>query len=360
MLLLTTQMIGFGLAGLVYNLLVRPTAMLWPSTLTVVTLLNALHGEGELTAKRMRFFYMAFIAIFFYQFLPALFAPALTSMAFLCFVDNSSPTLRALGSAYTGFGLLNISLDWSVIGATGGLFTPFWSSLNYFGGLAGSMYVVQPILYFSNWWDSLSFATPIGSELYTSDYQTFNVTAVIKPDLSLDEAAWESSRPILLNPHFALTYGVSFAVLTSAITSVLLWHWDTIKEAFGSRTQAADPHVQMLERNYPMVPNRWYAWTGGLTFAASVYLVLFYPLQLPVWGLLLANIISIIFLVPCGVITATANVTIGLNVVTEFVAGLLLPGLPIANITFKCFGYMSLAQALGLIGDLKLGVCSCP
>lgn len=253
--------------------------------------------------------------------------------------------------------MLNLSFDWSVIGSTGGLFTPFWASLNYFAGFAGSMYLIQPFLYFTNFWDSLSFGQPIGSQLYNSKYEQFNVSAVINSDLSLDESAWESNKPILLNPHFAITYGVSFGVLTSAITSVILWHWSDIKGAFGARSQSVDPHVQILERNYPMVPNKWYIWLGGITFAASIYLVVVYPLQLPVWGLFLANIISVIFLVPCGIISATANVTIGLNVVTEFVAGFLMPGRPIANIVFKCFGYMSLTQALSLVGDLKLGLC---
>lgn len=100
LLLLTTQMLGFGLAGLVYNLLVRPTAMVWPATLTVVSLMNALHGEGPLTQQRLRLFALATVGIFGWQFFPALIAPGLTSFAVLCVIDNRSSVLRALGSAY--------------------------------------------------------------------------------------------------------------------------------------------------------------------------------------------------------------------------------------------------------------------
>ena len=84
MLLLTTQMIGahsrplstdhagFGLSGLVYDVLVRPTAMLWPSTLVIYTLLDTLHhskealrdGRVSLTAQRLRFFSIAFLGMF--------------------------------------------------------------------------------------------------------------------------------------------------------------------------------------------------------------------------------------------------------------------------------------------------------
>lgn len=45
----------------------------------------------------------------------------------------------------------------------------------------------------------------------------------------------------------------------------------------------------------------------------------------------------------------------GLNVITEFVAGYLWPGKPLANVTFKTYGYISMGQALFLVQDFKLG-----
>lgn len=41
--------------------------------------------------------------------------------------------------------------------------------------------------------------------------------------------------------------------------------------------------------------------------------------------------------------------------ITEFVAGYMLPGRPIANVCFKCYGYMAMSQALDLAVDMKLG-----
>lgn len=77
--------------------------MVWPSTLVVITLFNTLHGEADaLMKKRLRFFSIAFLACFTWQFLPAVWAPTLTSIAFLCILDNNSPVMRILGSGYTG------------------------------------------------------------------------------------------------------------------------------------------------------------------------------------------------------------------------------------------------------------------
>lgn len=85
--------------------------MYWPSTLVLVTLFETLHGGAKSslaeTSDRMRYFTYAFIGIFFWQFVPAVVFPTLTSIATLCLVDNESSVLRILGSGYDGFGLLN-------------------------------------------------------------------------------------------------------------------------------------------------------------------------------------------------------------------------------------------------------------
>src|SRR5579859_1022347 len=66
-------------------------------------------------------------------------------------------------------------------------------------------------------------------------------------------------------------------------------------------------------------------------------------------------VMAMVFFVPCGIIQAISNIQIGLNVITEFVAAYALPGKPIANMTFKVYGYMAMYQGLYFTQDLKLG-----
>jgi hypothetical protein len=47
--------------------------------------------------------------------------------------------------------------------------------------------------------------------------------------------------------------------------------------------------------------------------------------------------------------------TPGLNVITEYTMGLIMPGKPIANVCFKVFGYMSMNQSVSFLNDFKLG-----
>jgi membrane-associated phospholipid phosphatase len=74
LLVVTTQMIGFGMAGLCRRFLVWPAALIWPQNLVFCTLLNTLHAEdddgnsGGLT--RYRFFTYVICGAFFWYLLP--------------------------------------------------------------------------------------------------------------------------------------------------------------------------------------------------------------------------------------------------------------------------------------------------
>ncbi|KAK0553947.1 hypothetical protein OC845_000936 [Tilletia horrida] len=334
-LLITTQVLGFGFAGLAQNALVKPPSMIFPSTLVTTSLFYTLHGtsgtarsthpgdtgsassSAALTMRaRLRFFTLIFTATVIYQFFPSMIFPTLSSIAVLCLVDNSKRAFRVMSTA-----------------------------LNFYAGIAITMYIITPILYFANFWDYQSYGeTPISAGLFTTKFTKFNVSGVLAPDNTLDPAKWATERPILLTPFFAFTYGISFAILTSMVTHVILWHWKDMKRALQSNL-SEDVHNRLM-RAYEPVPNSWYIITVSLSLGASVLLV---------WALLLSVAIALIFLLPVGVIKATSDTSIGLNVITEFVAGYLMPGRPIANVAFKCYGYMTMSQSLDLVTDLKLG-----
>ncbi|MCO5577077.1 hypothetical protein L7F22_030899 [Adiantum nelumboides] len=354
-LLLTTQILGFGFAGLAHRLLVVPPAMIWPSTLVTCSLFHTLHAKKSIeTRDRTRFFTLAFGAVLIYQFLPSLFIPTLSSIAILCIFNNQSHVSQVLSSGYKGFGILNISLDWNAIGSSGPLYQPWWAALNFYSGISLMMYIIMPIAYFGfNFWKAKEFPSALNSGLYDSEYKKFDVDSVMDDTNSLDLAKWKEKGPIYLTPFFALTYGISFAILTSMCTHVVLWHWKDFNRAF-FHPESEDAHNRLMKAYQP-VPSSWYILTLVLSMTAAIILVATSPLQLPIWGLFLAVFIGLIFLVPVGLIRAVSDTSIGLNVITEFVAGYLLPGKPIANVTFKCLGYMTLAQALDLVSDLKLG-----
>ncbi|KAK7689483.1 hypothetical protein QCA50_007275 [Cerrena zonata] len=56
---------------------------------------------------------------------------------------------------------------------------------------------------------------------------------------------------------------------------------------------------------------------------------------MPIWALIVALVIALVYVVPVGMIQAVTNRQVGLNVITELVVGYMLPGKPVAMMLFK-------------------------
>jgi hypothetical protein len=73
------------------------------------------------------------------------------------------------------------------------------------------------------------------------------------------------------------------------------------------------------------------------------------------WGILLAIALSVISIIPIGIIQGISGQQIGLNVMSEFLIGLIIPGKLVAVMSFKTLSYIAMQQGLTLVADLKLG-----
>jgi hypothetical protein len=64
LLIISTQCLGYGVAGVLRSVLTYPTKMLYPSVLSITSLIEVLHGEKSETKKRLRVFYIGFSILF--------------------------------------------------------------------------------------------------------------------------------------------------------------------------------------------------------------------------------------------------------------------------------------------------------
>ena len=62
-----SQMIGYGIAGVLRELLVYPTYAFYPTYISVVNLLQSLHFGDALNHKRRKFFWIVFCMIFCWE-----------------------------------------------------------------------------------------------------------------------------------------------------------------------------------------------------------------------------------------------------------------------------------------------------
>jgi OPT family oligopeptide transporter len=83
LVVLCTQLLGFGVAGLSAPWLVEPARIIWPGTLSICALLTTLHSRANAVADgwkvtRLRFFLYATTAAFIWYFFPGLMFVALS------------------------------------------------------------------------------------------------------------------------------------------------------------------------------------------------------------------------------------------------------------------------------------------
>ncbi|EYU18387.1 hypothetical protein MIMGU_mgv1a0036351mg, partial [Erythranthe guttata] len=351
--------LGYGWPALLRKYVVEPAHMWWPGTLVQVSLFRALHEKDEQRMSRAKFFLIALICSFSWYLVPGYIFPTLTSISWVCWTFSKSVTAQQIGSGLRGLGFGALTLDWTAVASflLSPLICPFFAIMNIFAGYVLIIYLVLPIAY---WGFDLYGASkfPIfSSHLFTAQGHKYNISAIVNDKFELDLQSYEEQGRIHLSMFFALTYGFGFATIAATLTHVGCFYGREIYARFRASYKEKDDVHTRLMRRYEDIPSWWFYILLAVTLAASLILCIFLndQVQMPWWGLIFASVISFTFTLPISIITATTNQTPGLNIITEYVMGIIYPGRPIANVCFKTYGYMSMAQAVSFLSDFKLG-----
>ncbi|KAJ0025334.1 hypothetical protein Pint_08531 [Pistacia integerrima] len=358
-LVITTQILGYGWAGALRKYVVDPGEMWWPSSLVQVSLFRALHEIDDNRMSRGKFFLIALTCSFCWYAIPGYIFPTLSTISWVCWVFPNSTLAQQLGSGMHGLGLGAFSLDWSVMDSYLGspLITPFFAIVNVFVGFFLVMYVVTPIAYWGfNLFDARTFPF-FSSHMFNEVGQIYNVSAIVNSDFELDIPAYERQGRIYISMLFALSYGIGFAAIISTLTHVAFFNGRDIYERFQDSTQRKEDIHAKLMMKYEPIPNWWFHSLLVVSLILSLLLCTLMEgdIQLPWWGFVFATGLALIFTLPISIITATTNVSPGLNILTEYLMGIIYPGRPIANVCFKTYAYISMGQAISFLSDLKLG-----
>lgn len=342
LLVLTTQVTGFAFAGAIRRFLVRPAHMIWPSTLVTASLFRSLHAEyvhAEDNGRmgRMKYFLIVTSAMFVYYFFPGFIFPTIGVISWICWIKPDNVLLAQLTGS-NGLGIGTIALDWSAASAyVQPLVTPWFAQVNILIGFIMVVYIMIPWAYYTNLWNSKNYPI-VTAGLFLENGTSYNKSEILI-DKVFDEASYIKYGPMRMDSFFALTYGVGFAGLTATLVHTALYHGREIRERWKSaRAENEDIHSRLM-RVYPEVPDWWYGLLFVLTFGLSLVTCIVWD-YMPWWAVFLAIVIAVIFVLPVGIVQAVTNQQPGLNIVTEYVIGYMLPGHAIANVTFKTYGYI--------------------
>ncbi|TVY83460.1 Sexual differentiation process protein isp4 [Lachnellula suecica] len=364
MLTISTQSIGYGIAGMMRKFLVYPAAMIWPGNLVSVTLMSAMYETetkpdptifGGKIARYRWFAYVA-LAAFVYYFIPGFLAQFLSIFAFATWIAPNNVVVNQLFGGTSGLSLIPITFDWTQISGFIGspLIPPWFAIANTMIGVIVFFIFGASALHYGGAWSS-QFLPMSDSATYDNTGANYNVTRVITSDFTLDVEAYKAYSPLFLSTTFALSYGLSFAAISSLIVYTYLNHGKQIwHQTRNSTTEEPDVHMKMMSK-YREAPTWWYMVLFVLMVALSLVTVLAFKTELTWWAFLLALGISFAFSLPIGIIQAITNTQIGLNVLTEFIFGYIQPGKPLALMIFKTYGYITMSQSLSFVSDMKFG-----
>jgi OPT family oligopeptide transporter len=152
LLTLSSQVIGYSLAGLVRQFLVWPSAMIWPGALVNSALFNTLHknygkrDRGHMT--RERFFVIALACSFMWYWVPGFLFTGLSVFNWVCWAAPNNVVANQLFGTLSGLGMGVITFDWSMIAYIGSpLVQPWWAEANTFISFVLWFWILTPILY---------------------------------------------------------------------------------------------------------------------------------------------------------------------------------------------------------------------
>ncbi|PWY99371.1 OPT-domain-containing protein [Testicularia cyperi] len=356
--ILSCQTIGFGLAGFCRRFLVWPASMIWPQNLVSATILNTLHAEedgADGTMTRFRFFSFISVGAFVIYFVPGYLFTALSSFNWVCWIWPENFHVNLVFGTVTGLGFSILTIDWTQISFIGSpLITPFWAECNLFAGFVIFIWIVAPIMYFTNVWNQ-AYLPFNSSRSWDRFGEPYNISRVIPNGSDLDQAAYESYSPLYLSTTLSLVYLTGFAMLTSVLTHTVLYHGKALKKGFQRvRTEEDDVHAKFM-RHYPETPDWWYAAAFLIALVFGVAMVEVYNTGLPIWAFLVSVLIPVVYILPTGFVYAMTGQAIGTNLIGELIVGYMLPGKPLPNMIFKAYALQGLLGGLQFVQDLKLG-----
>ncbi|THG99979.1 hypothetical protein EW026_g2478 [Hermanssonia centrifuga] len=361
--LIGSQLLGYGYAGLLSDVLVKPTKSFWPATISTANLFQALHYDNQMTSKRVRVFWMIFCVMFVWEIIPQWIFPLLTGVSIFCLANNKSTVFRNIfggASNNEGMGLLSWSFDWNLIGSPC-LYNPIWLQINQDIGIIFT-YILMSAVYYGNLWNAKQF--PFMSQaIFAQDGSQYNQTALLTNG-RFDPVKYQELGPAFFSATNALYLITSNLSLGAVLTHVLLWHWDDLRPFFRSFNpwnriplQVHDPHFEKM-KVYKQIPRWWFYIVLAVAYAIAQATNYTGHSGMPWWTLTVLVIISFIFCALYGMLAATIGFYEFSSSGTGFfqmITAYILPGQPVANMYGALYGQHPMIQGIALLQDLKLG-----
>ena len=372
LLILSTNFLGVGLAGIMRKFAVYPVKAVWPSILPSLALNKALLTPSKKEKingwkiSSYMFFFVTFWASFVYFWIPDYLFQALSYFNWMTWIKPDNVNLAVVTGSIGGLGLNPIpTFDWNYLSALlQPLQVPFFTTACNLLGAFIAFFAILGIWYSNYKWTGY---LPINDNgLYSNTGDPYSVTAIVNEESLFDQEKYNKVGPPFYTAGNLVVYGAFFALYPFHIVYEFGMHYKDMWDACTSFWRVLrnwkkstydgydDPHSKMMSR-FPEVPEWWYLLIVVVSLVLAILCVKVYPAQTPVWGIFFALGINFVFLIPLTTIYARTGFSFGLNVLVELIIGYAIPGNGLALAFIKALGYNIDGQAQNFVNDLKQG-----
>lgn len=286
--ILSTQIIGFSLAGMARKILVEAPSAVWPANLVTATFLTNMHVNENHTANgwrisRYAFFAIVFACSFVWYFFPGYIFQALSYFAWPTWIAPDNATVNQVFGAASGMGLMPITFDWNqVAGYIGSpLIPPASVILTIALSIVVIYWIIVAALYWTNTWYS-KYMPLSSSDSYDRYGEVYNVSKIMNVnELTLDEQAYKNYSPLFMSTTFAISYGMSFASIIATVVHTALFHGEDIMNQIRQK-ERPDVHQRLMRAHYKNIPEWWFLIVFLAAFALSIVTIRCWNTEMPV------------------------------------------------------------------------------
>ncbi|KAK3362177.1 peptide transporter [Lasiosphaeria ovina] len=352
---------GYGVAGIMRPIAVWHVDAVYWSTLPTVKTLQGLHWQSVKDNKPIRWFWIAFGGMAFYEFFPAYIWPWLNSVSIPCLAAMHATGSKAavltnlFGGATNneGLGLFSVSLDWQYI-------TSFQTALPLNLQIHQAVgffvcFIVMLGIYYGNGWGAKSQQF-MSTRLRTAEGAPY-IASTVFVDGVLDEQKLAEYGIPRLTGTFAYSMFIANAAIGALIAHCILFWGGDIFRAFKSAKSGKhdDRHHEYMSKNYKEAPWWWYVAILVFSFVLGLIAVLKTNITLPAWAYIVSLLLGIVIAPFSTILYSRYGNGIATNNLSKMLGGLLMPGRPVGNMYFAAWSHNMIANAVNLSNDLKMG-----
>ncbi|ODV94740.1 hypothetical protein PACTADRAFT_3633 [Pachysolen tannophilus NRRL Y-2460] len=366
---LSSQFLGFGIAGFLRPFFVYDVTAMWPSLLPIVAVNKALmipekkENINGWKISRYMFFLGVFTLSFFYYWIPDYLFNAVSEFSWMTWISPNNLNLENITGFNNGLGLNPVtSFDFNVMWYSTPLVNPvFTTLLTYVGVLIG--FICTLAIYYKNYFYTGYF--PIFSQtLYDNTGNEYDLTNIVTSEGTLNSTAYEAYSPPFYTAGYIVYLGSMYALIpfmfvyVSVIYRKVIWKGlKSIKNAVtgggSSYKFFHDPFCRM-NSVFPEVPEWWFFVILVISIVLGIVGVEIYPTDTPVWSIFFSLGFNIVCMIPFLIIYSRTGSYISLSGVIEIIIGYALPGKATPIMLASLFGYNIDEQAQNYLTNQKI------